>query len=418
MGCIRWTSKGAWDAAGRAAATLIALAVTLLALTIAADRAAAQEAAGEVNVQLNAGAQLDHSLISDPSAEEQAFMQQKYWRARGFAPFFDQALGWAPPTHFYQDLYALYRNDPRDKKIMQEHPDWVLRDSQGNPLYIPWGCSNGVCPQYAADIGNPEFRAYWIEMARGHFAKGYTGIFVDDVNLEMAVGSGNGQRLAPIDPRTGETMTEESWRRYVAEFTEEIRAAFPDKEIVHNSIWWMDHDDPSVQRQTAAADYVEMERGFNDPNIAGGDGEFGYETYLEHAEWLHDQGAGVIFESYELDAQAAVFELASYFLVSTGNDAITSEFGTEPDDWWAGWETDLGAPKGERREWKGLIRRDFEGGTVIVNQPEAPATSVKLPPRIWTDQDGTRVKRRVSLDERSALVLTKGPKLRRGGNRR
>ena len=38
---------------------------------------------------------------------------------------------------------------------------------------------------------------------RPTIAKGYKGIFVDDVNLAFNVGNGAGQTVAPIDPRTG-----------------------------------------------------------------------------------------------------------------------------------------------------------------------------------------------------------------------
>jgi hypothetical protein len=122
----------------------------------------------------------------------------------------------------------------------------------------------------------------------------------------------------------------------------------------------------------------------------------------------------VIYESYDLDEQAANFELASYLMVNDGSDLIASEYGAEPGQWWSGWETDLGAAEGERREWKGLLRRDFAGGIVIVNEPDAATATVKLPRRRWTDASGDRVKRRVSLEGRSALVLIRGGKLRRG----
>ena len=126
--------------------------------------------------------------------------------------------------------------------------------------------------------------------------QGYAGIFIDDVNMEMKVSNGNGDFTRPIDPRTGQPMSDTDWRRYVAEFTEQIRAAFPDKEIIHNSLWWMDHNDPYVQRQVAAADYVELERGFNDTGITGGTGQWSYENYLAYVDWLHSLGKGAVYE--------------------------------------------------------------------------------------------------------------------------
>src|SRR5882724_2946634 len=44
---------------------------------------------------------------------------------------------------------------------------------------------------------------------------------------------GAGRAVPPRDTRTGAAMAEPDWQRYVAEFTEQIRAAFPGREIVH-----------------------------------------------------------------------------------------------------------------------------------------------------------------------------------------
>ena len=143
----------------------------------------------------------------------------------------------------YRDLYAVYRDD----ELAREHPEWILHDAAGRKLYIPFDCGGGTCTQYAGDIGDPAFRAHWIAEASDQAAR-YRGIFVDDVNLEPRVSNGQGDQVMPLDPRTGRTMTESDWRRYIAEFTEQIGRALPDKEIVHNSLWFAGHRDPSVQR--------------------------------------------------------------------------------------------------------------------------------------------------------------------------
>ena len=67
-------------------------------------------------------------------------------------------LSWYGDAWAYQDLYAIYT----DSDVVTRHPDWILKDAGGHKLYIPFGCSGGECPQYAADFGNPEFRSWWI----------------------------------------------------------------------------------------------------------------------------------------------------------------------------------------------------------------------------------------------------------------
>ena len=286
----------------------------------------------------------------------------------------------------------------------------MLRDAQGKPLYIQYACSGTSCTQYAADIGSPGYRQYWISGAAGRIAAGYSGVHIDDVNLSMKVSNGAGTFTRPIDPRTGAPMTDANWRRYVAEFTEEIRAALPDAEISHNT-YWRDHStlksDPYAQRQLAAADTIEVERGFNDSGIVGGTGPYGYETYLAHMDWLHSRGLSIVYEPYGLNAVSQEFEIASYYLVKDRDDAITSHFESDPETWSPAWDTDLGAPLGARYAWNGLFRRDFANGTVLVNQPGATTKTVGLPAGSkWRELGGATVTS-VTLGARRGEVLVK-----------
>ncbi len=330
-------------------------------------------------------------FVSDSTGEEQAFMRDHYWRMRGYSPFFDQALPWAPPAHFYQDLYAIY-NERRadgepDLSYISARPRLVLRDSAGNPLFIPFDCAEGECTQYAADIGNPEWQDDWIGRARDRFAGGYAGVHVDDVNMLMRVSNGWGEPVTPIDPRTGGPMRTMDWRRYVAEFTERIRAEFPEAEITHNSIWFAGHGDPYIQRALAAADYVELERGFVDQGVVGGSGRFGWERLLDHVDWLHDNGIALISQPYGLDETLRESELAALLLLNRGGDSIAPRLEVNPGSFWPGWNTDLGAAKGDRYAWSGLQRRDFERGVVLFNPPGGGPVDVDAPGDL-ADLDG------------------------------
>lgn len=321
-------------------------------------------------------------FIVDSTPETRRWMRSHYWRMRGYPPFFDRALDWAPPSGFYSDLYAIYRNErfdgAPDARLVLRRPDWVLRDAAGNALYIPFDCSGGSCPQYAADIGNPEWRALWIERARRLIDRGYAGVFIDDVNFEMKVSDGAGRAVEPVDPRTGRTMTLQDWRRYVAEFTEEIERALPEEAMVtQNLIWYAAPGDPSQQRAIEAADDVQLERGFSDAGIVAGDGKYGYESLLSFIDAIHSRGRGVIYKPYSLDPKTRIYEIAGYFLAADGDDAIAAELEADPNDWWRGWETELGAPEGARFHEGRLLRRNFERGLVVVNQPGLPPAVFK-----------------------------------------
>jgi hypothetical protein len=383
----------------------VAVAVGAIGLVVADAASAATPEAGEATLMLNAKSAFD-PYVTAATPQTRQFAQQRYWRMRAYPPFFDRALGWAAPTQFYKDLYAIY--NPRQSGLVEQNPDWVLRDDAGEPLYIQYDCAGGSCPQFAADIGNPEWRRHWIEEAAGELAKGYVGIFVDDVNMEMRVSDGSGEFVRPIDPRTEAPMTDEDWRRYVAEFTEEIRTAFPDAEITHNALWWAEHSDPFVQREIAAADAIELERGFSDDGLTAGRGTYGFLTFVDHVEWLHAQGKTAIYEPHEIaDVRAREFELAGYFLLQRGSDALAVDEDGEayPDRFWHGWNADLGRPRGGLRIRHGLLSRKFARGLVLLNQPDSPRRRIELSRR-YVRLSGRPV-RSVRLGAGRGLVLVR-----------
>jgi len=335
---------------------------------------------GTVKLIRNATSPFDRYLTSSSEAERR-WIASAYWRLRGYDPFFSRAgaLEWAGPTHVYADLYAIYRDVPEHQRLLAEHPEWVLRDEAGAPLFIPYDCDGTSCTQYAADVGNPAYRAWWISETKAVVAKGYAGVFVDDVNMDMRVSDGAGRDVAPIDPRTGAPMRSASWRRYVAAFTERIADELPaGAEIVHNAHWWVEHDDPEVQRQIDSADIVELERGYNDEGIGGGGGRWGIARFMAHIDWLHARGKSVILEPYGLDEAKLAYELAGYFLTREGEDAIASDYRADPTDFSDAWLTDLGAPVGRREMWRGLWRRRYARGLVLLNERGAQPRTVDL----------------------------------------
>jgi hypothetical protein len=374
-----------------------------------------------VKLVRNATSAFDGQLLAaEHTGSLRRWMKDHYWQMRGYDPFFTNhtfkgSPRWnPPPTQEYRNLYALYRDS--DDSIRAAHPNWVLRNA-ANPneqLYIPYGCGDPQpgCPAFAGDIGNPAFRDWWIQRARATLRHGYVGLAIDDVNLSSVhTGNAAGVHVLPRDPRTGQAMTLANWRRYTAEFVEEIKAAFPNKQVTVNANqWWVPHDS-SATRVARAADFTELERGFNDAGINGGSGTFGYLTLLAHIDWIHDRGGSVMYQPYYLNTLSREFELASYFLAKARSDAIISKFQADRLNWWSGWETYLGKPLGRRHiSSSGLLRRDFVGGSVFVNQPGQPIRAESLPQRYrWTDLGGTPVTA-VTLGARSGKVLLKkGP---------
>lgn len=341
----------------------------------------------------------------NPTDQQKQFMRDNYYRMLTYSPYFDSRLSWYPNAWEYIDAYAIYRTSG----LAADHPEWILKDAEGRPLYIPFGCDNGTCPQYAADIGNPAYQEHFIASQAERMAAGYRGIFVDDVNLaRITVSDGSGSSVAPMDPRTGTTMTVADWRRYFAEFMERVRNAFPDVEIAHNVHWWADRSDPSVVRQLDAADWINFERGITDSGIRGGSGKYGFESFLELIDWLHARGKHVVMEDEEDDGlRERDYELAFYLLINDGSGDMVASGGDisriVPGSLWPGYEIDLGPANGNHYLWNDLFRRDFECGIVLVNQPDMPTLTVPLP-GTYTDLAGASVES-VTLSASSGQVL-------------
>ncbi len=395
---------------------LALLAMVVAALGLASDASAQTAAeAGRVRFAKAAESDFDRYTLS-PTPATQRWMRERYWRMRAYAPYFDTRLAWYPNAWAYHDAYAIYAGS----SLAGEHPDWILEDTHGRKLYIPYDCNGTSCSQYAADIGSAAWRRHYIDNAKRLIADGYRGIFVDDVNFAFNVGNGAGNHVDPLDPRTGRAMTRESWQRYFAEFMEQLRAELPaHAEIVQNQVYFhAGVSNPYVRRAIDAATHLELERGVNDSGIRGGGGQFGFETVLGWIDYAHSRGKGVIHD-IQVD-WGREYALAVYFLAANGRDAIGMDNGGLPDAWWRGWQTDLGAPLGGRYAWNGVLRRDFERGSVLVNQPDRPTRVLHLGAG-WSRLDGSSA-RSVRLRARSGLVLerrgTRAARLRRAHTRR
>lgn len=355
--------------------TISKLLITVVIAAASGSLAVAQTSdAGKVKVNVRADSAFD-SLTSSPSTSLQSWFRSNIYRMEVSSPYFDNRTGWYPDAWAYIDLYSIYRGS----SLANQHPNWILKDSSGHYLYIPYGCDNGSCPQYAGDPGNPDFRNWWISKAKTMLSHGYKGLWIDDANLVFRVSDGNGNFRAPYDPRTGQDMTEDAWRGYVAGFLQQIRSSIPDTEIVHNSIWFAGgtarDQDPNVIKEIKAADMINCERGISDAGLTGGDGVWSVNAFLKFIDHVHALGKGVVMNEYFLNGE---YGLAGYFLISNGKDMLSGG-GTTPDSWWSGYDVELGTPQAARYTWNQLLRRDFSNGIVLLNLPGAPRITVTLP---------------------------------------
>ena len=385
-------------------AMLAAAAMLAGMLPLAAAPALPEAGAGRIRLMRTADIPFERYSVS-PTPAEITFMNRWFDRMMVYRPYFDSRLRWYPAAWFYQNSYALYP----EAKITHQHPEWILRDKEGRRLYIPWGCAHGTCPAFAANIFSPAYRAWWIEQAREGLAAGYRGIFIDDVSLTRRVSDGRGEMVAPIDPVTGRPIGKAAWAQGMAAFMEQVRRALPGTEIVHNGVWFYGAITPggaAVQRrQITAADYSMMEFGVTDQGVGGGTGPYSLASLMTTVDLTHAAGRGVILGGTPPDAAGRTYAVGCYLLVTDGRDFIADDNVT-PDDPKPIYRLALGAVQGARYRWHGMWRRDFAGGSVVVNPPDGPAQPLAgLPGRQW---DGTALP--TSLPPRAAVIVTPAPR--------
>ncbi|MDQ2799876.1 MAG: putative glycoside hydrolase family 15 protein [Armatimonadota bacterium] len=372
----------------------------------AAETSVPQTDAGRVHFVKRQGPDFD-KYTKPGETTYHAWIQKHFWRMMEYTPFWDTDTRWYPRALLYKDSYAIYNN--ADAKPLMKY---VLKDAQGKPLFIPWGCSNGTCPQYAADISSLDYRRSWIEEAAKNLHKGYRGLWVDDVNLDMSrVSDGSGKSVTPIDPNTGKPMTEAAWEHYFADFMAEVRRALPQAEILHNTLWFAGKEDArnlNVQKEISSADLINIEGGLTDSGLTGGTGYWSFSQKLAFADRVHALGRNVVIDDFDDTAQGKEYALAGYLLISNGGDGLGGNSKVSPEHWWNGYETNLGAARSVRtRSRNGLFQRDFAHGLVLLNEPGASPAHVLLPGPYRTLSGETVTS--VTLGPKEGAVLTRPP---------
>ena len=256
----------------------------------------------------------------------------------------------------------------------------AIRDASGNPCYLPFP-SSGPFSRYLADVGNQSYRDLLTNYVanKTNAYDHYIGPYLDDVNLRVAyVSCGDeypdGNNSSPIDPRTGQVISEDDWQTYWTEFLQQIRTTLPaSAKIVHNAPWYfLSVGDPEHVKQVQAADYVEMEFGFNEIN--GVTGQYGWNAKMAYIDWVHSLGSHVISQEYDggrAFSQAEIlYGLANYFLFTDGQDYFSTFENSDPDDSWMLYGATLGEPLAARYQVGQIWRRDYRYGYVTVD-PEA-----------------------------------------------
>ena len=258
----------------------------------------------------------------------------------------------------------------------------ILTNLAGSPCYYSGNFGNADWRMM--DAGNASFKDkigdfYEVRLTGSPH---YKGIYLDDMNLNMNhVQCGSSPCVSPYtnttncpkDPDTGLLMTEEAHEFRVLGFAQYLRQRFPHNPIVHNAQIQNLSDWATNTRVTdliRASDLQEIEHGCLDSDSSFND------TMLKFSRF-HAAGAGVFHWGYDSNDQPISdtlrnYGLACHLLLSNQGDYYGAYEDGFPNNWYSGYDTDLGAALGPFYtpiENGNLRRRDFELGQVEINVP-------------------------------------------------
>jgi putative glycosyl hydrolase-like family 15 (GHL15) protein len=285
----------------------------------------------------------------------------------------------------------------------QHHPDWFLTDPSGNRL-----SSSGYPDAWMMDVGNPGYQATWLTnvLADLH-AGGWDGVFMDDTDADMSWHL-NGRTIAQY-PTSAQWRA--ATRSMLAGVGPQLRAAGFLAVSNMYTPWASDYD-----AHATWSDWLQFVSGASQEYYSkwgtGSSGWFAGNdwTYRQQFQVLTEQ-AGKIFLGItyapHADSRSMTYARANFLLFddpANGGALMFEPSDPEAQDPYApSWTQDIGSPAGARFQSGSAWRRNYSGGTVVVN-PTTSTVTVELG-QTYLDANGTPVTS-VTLGPTTGAVLT------------
>jgi hypothetical protein len=282
------------------------------------------------------------------------------------------------------------------------HPEWFLTDPQGRRLN-----SSGYPGAWMMDVGNPGYQAAWLSNVLADLrAGGWDGVFMDDTNADMSWHLG-GRTIARYP-------TSAAWRAATRSMLAKVGPALISAGFLAlpnlSTPWAPDYD-----AQATWSDWLRFTSGAAQEYYGkwgtGTSGWFAGDdwTYRQRFQELTEQ-AGKIFLGItyapRADTRTMTWARANFLLFDQPayGGALVFEL-TDPeaqDPYSSTWTADVGTPVGARFKVGRAWRRNFSGGTVLVN-PTTSAVTVRLGRTYMRDDGGTTTT--VKLGPTSGAIL-------------
>jgi hypothetical protein len=257
------------------------------------------------------------------------------------------------------------------------HPDWFLKDPSGNRLN-----SANFTSSWMMDVGNPAYQSRWLANVSAEVkAEGWDGVFADDTNADMGWHL-NGRTIAKYP-------TGAAWRAATRSMLAKVGPALTAQGTLFipnlYTPWLPDYDalatwsDWIQFTSGAAQEYYSKWGTDSSGQFTGSDWTFRQQFQIA------TEAAGKIFLGLTYaprsDSRSMIYARANFLLntASGSRSALVFEPGDQEasDPYSPAWTADVGNPTGARYQVGAAWRRDFTGGTVVVN-PSTATTTVQL----------------------------------------
>ena len=279
------------------------------------------------------------------------------------------------------------------------HDDWFLKDPDGNRLRF-----KDYPTSLVMDVGNPAYQQAGLANVVSEVkAAGFDGVFLDDANasLRWVIAGGSAECV--------KYPSDESWQAAVYSFLDRMApqihqsgllvAANIGGSTVTTGLW---------QKWNGPLDGA-MEESFTN----GGGGRDSIATgqwiaKLNHARWSERHGRIAFDHAVTGTRSGARYGLATMLLIAGGGNHFFASTDYVHELWWPEYRTarSLGRPLGGYRVTRrGVYRREFTNGVVVVNPHTHAVRRIKLGGRY--SGSGLRNVTKVRLRRTSGVVLVR-----------
>jgi hypothetical protein len=282
------------------------------------------------------------------------------------------------------------------------HPDWFLTDPGGSRLN-----SHYYQQAWLMDVGNPGYQARWLSNVLTDLrSAGWDGVMLDDTDADMGWHL-HGRTIARYP-------TSAAWRAATRSMLATVGPALRGSGFLAipnlSTPWASDYD-----AQATWADWLRFTSGamqeyYSKWGSSSSDWFAGNDwTFRQRFQALTEQ-AGKIFLGVTYapkgDERSMAWARANFLLQDEpANGGALIFQATDPeaqDPYGASWTADVGSPTGARFQAGSAWRRNFTGGTVVVN-PTSSTVTVALGARYTTTGGSTT--RSVTLGPTSGAIL-------------